>query len=345
MRLIACATALTAGASGCANFTNRASAVIFPANPNSWRTKGERTELKTVCKLDPDCTRAEAIVRANRPPAVLFSTGSAYSQQGLGMGEAAAAAVELALKQIGKFLEKEAERYTATYSATTMGTAFYTGWTTAADINLTGLTLARYVENETTPAMALDLDVNGSVDGTAFELRPRSVYVRKAKAKLPAFEWLDPVSWFDGEDNDLDLTVAVSIYGVWVDNSQKGHVDLVSDGSFKISNLELGQVYGVGGKPIPGGNLTGHLSPAVPRSQLGSIIETHEQVQVARSPLAPAPGFDSRTMELARPLLGPGNYFVTFLVTEHDDYGTKVKEAADALADRRENIVKFVEEK
>jgi hypothetical protein len=257
---------------------------------------------------------------------------------------AAAMAAQVVIDAAIAFLQEESERYSASYSGIAVGDAFYDA---KGKINLTGIEMRRMLEQEVprfdpvkdvvdetsvcsafrkTPkqrpgnvAMSLRFRVEPTRDGTAFLLAPEAVMVDQAKAKIHLFNWFEPWTWFGfgAADSDIDVVVKLTLHAAWVDKDQKGRFEKVAEGEFKIRNLELGTTYkpdpdpAKGEKQLSAGTFEGQLVPAIPRS-------------------VPASG-------------GPGgNFVVTILVTEVDDYGSEIKEHADRLQKGRDGLIERV---
>lgn len=365
---------------GCANFGDTVSAILFPKTKNTFERKGEVVEIEFVYTNGGNAPP--------QPPGQIVVGGEGLqAQAALGAGEIAAVAGFL-VEQAAEYLKKEAERYSATYSGVAVGDQFYGEWTerdanNAVPVNLERIVIKRKVEAG--DGITVELAVDETVDGTAFQLRPTKVHLDRAKAKLAAFALLDPTSWFSGKDKDLDLTVALGMQSVWVDAKGDLHVKELADGEFKIRKLELGKSYdNAGTDKVPGGSFVGQLVPMPPRSYLGKHVVAREAqldanglvkfVESAHPPAgtkinawtamdadqrvaalglqakaassggaAAAPGMAFYDVPISEPVLGLGNIIVTVLVTEHDDYGKRVKEVSDKVAAQKDKVVDAVE--
>ncbi len=293
--------------SGCTSLSNRASAVFFPARADTEKTRGE---IVTV-----DLTQPHPI--PPRPPRKGQTKAEVAAAQAA--GALGAMAAEIVLEQVTKFLEEESERYTATYSGIAVADDFYAGWTVDAPLNLTGITLTRsaLVDDSRTTAATIGFEVKGTRDLTAFEIKPVSARVDYAKAKIARFGLLDPGSWFEDADDTIDLSVQLTMHAVWTDAEAESHIKKVFEGSLKIQDLKIGTAYGPGaGAPVPGGSFVGQLTPAIPRSFLGDGS--------------------------GGPIYGTGNFIISILVTEHDDYGSKVKQVGTALSENQDKIIGYI---
>lgn len=105
---------------------------------------------------------------------------------------AATSALQLATDQVQQFLQKEAERYTGSYSALAAGDHFYTSCnSTVNEIHLEGLKLTRSIKNAG-KVMELGFDIEQTIDGTAFQIKPRDISITQSKAKVTAFDITRP---------------------------------------------------------------------------------------------------------------------------------------------------------
>ena len=318
-------------ASGCANFRQRSTAVLFPANPDSNYRKGEATSLQLTYEL------SEEKVEAKRPKLeqiVRDATGESQALEVL-----ASEGVDLALAQIIKALEEEADRYEGSYSAVTVGDRFYQGWYQGEKINLSGFIFERRVKGENDPAMVLKCIVKGTLDGTAFQIIPESIVIRKSKAKLLGWDWLLPWTWYSFSnnalgkmDNDVNVNIEVSLHAVWIDNQLEGHSQLVATGEMKIGNMTLGEE-----KSLSSQAIAKQLFPGIPRSHIASI-----QASQGGSRVIDEGDDESLTREssftLDTKVLGPGNFILTVLVKEYDEYGERVKETSTLLEENKDEI-------
>jgi hypothetical protein len=354
----------------CANFGDQASNILFPKTDNSFERKGETVRLDFEYKKNAD----------PRPTLIPGTTTSGIRQHAVGTAEIAAAAGFI-VEQISEYLKKESERYTATYSAVAVGDEFYQDWSPDADVNLKTITLSRTVESGN--AVKIIFTIEPTKDGTAFQLKPSYVHLERAKAKLARFALLDPFSWFSGADKDLDLTVNLKMHAVWRDEQLKVHVQDLAEGEFKIPNIKLNDQYGGADKPpVPGGGFNGKLFPMPARSFLGEEVVKEELrlldfrgLSAQLNKLIPPEGMplgewqskpfseqlsalkiEKETTRQAptgmqwykspgqSPVLGLGNFVVTILVTEYDDYGKKVKETSEQVSKQKGDVVKAVKE-
>lgn len=318
--------------SGCSNLNRNLSNLFFPPNPNSDIRDGENVHLKLVFGEMRD------VIAEKR-------------KKGVAAGVAipgAAAVLGFAFTEVQKFLQEEAKRYSASYSAVAVSDIFYNDWDKKASINLEGMHFSRTVK-DVKPAMELCLKVEPTLDNTAFQIKPIHIVIRKAKAKLIAFDWLSPLGfdllapwtifkndWSTLFDNDVDLKVQFTLYGVWVDEKQKGHTDLLASQEIRFPNTKLGDegikfvdfsadstcdkvVERTDLKPTPAAQknpFMGQLFQAVPRS----VIDEKQGVY------------------------GTGNFILTILVTEYDQFGERVKELGTKIEEHKTDWTKKIME-
>ena len=97
--------------SGCTGIHRNVSSLLFPPYPNSDQREGEDTRLSLIEKPDD-----------NLKPCQQSTNNSGIQSE---MAPLIAPAVEFAVKEVEKFLEDEAKRYTASYTASAIGDHFY----------------------------------------------------------------------------------------------------------------------------------------------------------------------------------------------------------------------------
>jgi hypothetical protein len=266
------------------------------------------------------------------------------------------------LSEITKFLEEEAERYSATYSATAVGDTFYGCIGEQAPINLKAVKLTRKIQGDQT-AMDFCLLVEPTLDNTAFQLFPIHLAVARAKAKLIAVDWLAPLNfdlfapwtflktddWLHtenklfGYDNDVDLKVEVSLDAVWIDKEQKGHYETIATQTSPFPNVELG-------REMPGFlSFTGGTVPKPICNQITEdfvkelynktiVLSEEDRQNGTRIPFPMVP----RSVDTTGKIRGSGNFILTVLVTEHDNYGERIKALSKKLQDKRESIIERI---
>lgn len=333
--------------SGCSSVNRNLSNILFPPNPHSDRRVGENVELM----LKPKKLRGEVIKAFKQ----CKDEGRPVTAELALPAIAAPALIGAALTEISKFLEAEAARYSASYSAIAISDIFYdTCLPDEASINLDTVTLKRSVKGDPDgkPAMEFQMKAEPTVDSTAFALIPTKLVVRKAKAKLIAVDWLAPLNfdlfapwtilksdnWLDtenkwfGYDNDVDLKIEVSLYAIWVEagDERKIHNELVAKQEFNYLNVELGDK-GIPDLGAARGNddpftKSPQLLPAIPRSFL---YKYNKKVEDSNG--------NPRFVE--KEAWGGGNYIMTILVTEHDNFSERVKELGNKIKENKEGLV------
>lgn len=290
---------------GCTNVGDKISTIAFPAHSNSWKKDGESINLN-LNNITP-CSQ----VIDSKPTLSVDELAGAQSSLITG------AATKIVDAAIG-FVKDEGERYEASYSGLAIGDCFYSSWDARAEINLNQIEFKRFVKirGENTEALNLSFDVEPTSDNTAFQILPSYLELSYSKAKIHKFNWFEPWTWV-GDDNDLDLTVHITVDAAWIEESGARHFETVAEGEFNIRNVEFDTEYkrGDSDSPIPSGNLAGQLIPALPRSFISERDNSELDV------------------------LGLGNYIVKILITEIDDYGEKIQEKAEGLEGDRDSLI------
>lgn len=314
---------------GCSSLNRNLSNLFFPPNPNSDIRTGETVEINLIF----DKTRKEV---AQTYPKNL----------GVRSGAAAGPIIDLALSQLQKFFEEEAKRYSASYSAVAVSDIFYVGVANDAPINLQGIHFKRNVKGDT--AMELCLQVYPTLDKTAFEIKPVSVVVRKAKAKLIAFDWFSPFGfdllapwtalkgdWSTLYDNDVDLRVQFTLTAVWVDEKQKGHSEVVATSEFKLQNTKLGE-------PI------WYVDRSSPQDTDNCELIVKKELTVSKGS-APFRGqlfqaVPRSVVKIAKDqeIFGTGNFILNIIVTEYDQFGERVKELGTKIEENKSDWTKKI---
>ncbi|MDR4517663.1 MAG: hypothetical protein MRK00_09815 [Nitrosomonas sp.] len=338
--------------SGCSSISRNLSNLIFPPYPNSDQRKGEAVSLSFQYHTDVNNNEDRDNIRSGWQGCIDNNANQPHSFV-IG-GALGAAALTFAIQQAQQFLKDEAKRYSASYSAIGIGDHFYTGrGSTVHEPNpndstntievfkpdlkkscekivatdLKSMTLKRTVSGEdnkgnkaSIPAMELTFDIDSSLDGTAFQIKPGKITVYKSKAKIAAIDFSRPLGfdllapWTIFNLNSpaelsllrpqkVDVTVQISIMAVWVDNKEVGHSELIASREFKVSNLTLGTE-----KQIP--QTDKQLFPAIPRSF-----------------------FD-------KDKYGLGNFVVSVNVTEYDNFAERVQELDKGLEKNKDGIIK-----
>ncbi len=293
-----------------------ASNLVFPPHPNSDQRKGEGVQLKLSYKAVPTKDQVAQTCK----PQIRGTEGPQLEGFMIPSGPAlATSALQFATEQVQEFLQKEAERYTGSYSAVAAGDHFYTSCDSAVNtVHLKGLTLNRSIRN-VGKVMELNFDIEQTIDGTAFQIKPNNIKIEQSKAKVTAFDitrpfgfdLLAPWTIFQVNSfkelsplrpNEVDVTAEVSIIGVWVDEKRNGHSKVIATRKFNFGKVSVdGTVHPFGASP--------QLFPTIPRSYMGGGK------------------------------LGAGNFIVSVLVTEYDDYAERVMELEQGVEKNREGLI------
>ncbi len=306
---------------GCSSLNRSASNLIFPPYPNSDQRQGETVTLTPGYKdqtsygnkLDTDGKCMPSEDKLLKFSALLPLTG--------------ASAIEFVTDQVQQFLKEETKRYTGSYSAVVVGDHFYTSCAPSKDeVHLESLTLTRSINN-VGKVMELSFGIKPTIDGTAFQIIPRTILMKQSKAKITAFDISKPFG-FDIlapwtifklnslnelsplRPNKVDITAEVSVTAVWIDKNRKSYSQLIASRKFKFGDITLSD--DPEPKSLP---YTPQLFPTVPRSVL--TLDTNGNPK----------------------LLGPGNFIISIIVTEYDDYAERVMELEQGVDKNRDNFI------
>lgn len=313
--------------SGCSSLNRNVSNLVFPPYSNSDQREGERVHLTFDYKEEvsiKDIRRTcepQPVARMNESVAALAAIPSSFS---------AASALQFATDQVQQFLKKEAELYTGSYSAVAAGDHFYTSCNASNnDIHLKGVTLTRSIKNagkgtikNAGKVMELSFDIEQTVDGTAFQIKPREITIAQSKAKVTAFDITRPFG-FDllapwtifkinsvdelspARPNEVDVTAEISVTAVWVAGT-KGYSELLASRKFKFGSIPLD------GEPhsLAALGVSPQLFPIIPRSNT-----------------------------LGDGKLGAGNFIISVLVTEYDDYAERIMELEQGVEKNKGSLI------
>lgn len=328
---------------GCSSLNRNVSNLVFPPYADSDQRESETVELK----LDYVEGWNACNVKASCEPGAKKREGEEAARSYAALPSAtAASALQMAAKQVQEFLKKEAERYTASYSALAVGDHFYgkclsgnspndspyfttlspqsvnQGYACPTDgqrsIHLRELNLTRSLPR-LGEVMNLVFSIEETIDGTAFQIKPKNIAMSHSKAKIAAFDITRPFG-FDilapwtifqsmqtkslspARPKEVDVTAEVSITAVWLDRQQNGHSEVIATRKFNLGSISLdGKRYPLIASP--------QLFPAIPRSDLGNGM------------------------------LGPGNFIVSVLVTEYDDYAERIMELEQGIDKNRDSLI------
>jgi hypothetical protein len=292
--------------SGCSGISRNVSNLLFPPYPSSDQRIGEDTTLE----LTPITPKDKACPQKKNP-----------SEEAL--AALAGPAIDFAIKEVEKFLQDEAKRYTASYSASAIDDCFYNG----IEVNLEKITLKRNTKRG--QAMVLELGIAATRDQTAFQINPLSVTLTNAKAKVAAIDITRPFGFdilapwtilqiagprdlFPLRPAQVDMSVNVLLHGIWVDEKGIGHSELVASRNISIPNVPIGSPSIIfNNEELKNLNLKKELFPVIPRSNTKSGA-------------------------------GYGNYIVSVLVTENDSFGERVTQFADTVKNNESTITKGI---
>lgn len=299
--------------SGCSSINRNVSNLVFPPYGDSDQRQGEVVTLNLNYHrtLDDDATFQDVCPQPNSSETRIIPASAIGT----------VAALQFATDQVQQFLKKEAERYTASYSAVAVGDHFYRSCNPSeGSVDLKEIVLTRSIDNAG-KVMELIFDIKPTLDGTAFQIKPRTITMKQSKAKITAFDISKPfgfdilapwtifkVNSLDElsplRPNTLDVTAEISITAVWIDQRNEIRSELIASRKMKFSNIALGDDQ----RPLPD---TAQLFPAIPRSKLD--------------------GNPSRQ--------GLGNFIISVMVTEYDDYAERVMELEQGVEKNKDSFI------
>ncbi len=330
-------------------------AVFLPAHPRSNLRKKEKTRLFLV----------ENTTAAPGKPLKLTSSGTANGdapESALTGAALGAKAIELAVDQSQKALEKEASLYTASFASKGVGEFFLSYdknpdtrrdsknktenvMTIDAAVKLSAFVLAKTAEDEIQSIYKFRVEPQSK--GDAFQLFLDDVWIRGSKAKVfePSLLTKFPLlyGWFLDSDESVDLQPVVRIEAVWTDQKQKQHREII---------LELGDGSMPPLKDVAiSGDDSGPSATDVGCAAWTWLIDKDATLPTRKdfNHLRPrrALGLFSSVPVSIFPdgtIWGRGNYTLTVQVTESDDFGQYPKKAAEAIEEDREKIIQKANE-
>lgn len=338
---------------GCSSISRNVSNLLFPPWPSSDQRKDESTSITLKYKKDPGTFLCETII-TTKPEEARFAPIGAQ------------AAAELIVKQLENFLEEEVKRYTAAYSATKIGDQFWACQATKTEgknkavVNLDTIEIKRTVKKGTfSNGEALDVKfkVIPTRDQTAIALFPYHLKLTRAKAKVALFDISKPFGfdilapWTVLQLNDasdllpvrpakVDMKFDLAISGVWLENSKNE--------SWKWHNEKVAsQIFSVPAVPI-GGDLMCDISNVKPDIvEFQNLYAENEQckkfpidsILLAPIPRSTVPFFDN-SGSITTNYSGLGNFIVSALITEYDDFGERVTQINKTVKDNESGLVK-----
>lgn len=359
----------------CANFGDQASNIFFPKTDNSFERKGETVRLDFGYRYPGD--------PPSRPKPIPGTATSGIRQHAVGTAEIAAAAGFI-VEQISEYLKKESERYTATYSAVAVGDQFYSDWTPDGSVNLQTITLNRTVESGNAVKISFAVIPTKDGTAFRLKPSYVHLERAKAKlasfALLDPVSWFSSAD----KDLDLTVNLKMHAVwrdeglNVHVQDLAEGEFKIPN---VKLNDQYGGAGTppvpggGFNGKlfPMPARSFLGEtlaqkdillnlqglnaqLNNAIPPSgttledwQRKPFTKKLEELDLKETKIIPSerkapPGMQWYNLRGQTPVLGLGNFVVTILVTEYDDYGKKVKETSEQVGKQKEDVVKAVKE-
>jgi len=274
-------------------------AAVLPAHPRSQKVQDERVELQLDFYVNrpsvvaSDCPEVSAKKEEEKAfPAVL-----------------AAAAIpivaDFTIKTVVSELDKEAARYTGDYQAFVSDDKFYQCRGPGAPINLKRVKLERRIGAE--KALVLTLDVEPSLDQTAFRLVPVTAELYYSKAKVLQTRWWLPWTWGVDKREAIDLDVNFTIEALWTDSDNAIHRAVLGELPIPLRGVPL-----AGPEKVRQFSTASGWFPAVPRSR-------------------PSDGKGES--------FGTGTYTIRATVREYDDAGKRVKALSEVVEKNRESTV------
>lgn len=206
-------------------------------------------------------------------------------------------------KVIAKEIERESSKYSAEYSSKKRSNNFYNS--SYDKISLKQIKITRYIEflgNKDKQAFYAIFDVVPSNDNSAFYIQPNELKLIHSKAKVRQ------------KDTNLDIAVKIIFDSVWLDTNNTIQTNSTSV-DFLSNNIEFNKLNDFSSNDT--NSVSTQWIPSIPRSakfdNSGNLI-----------------GF------------GSGNYSVTVVVKEFDDFGKRLKELAEFIDKNREGVVGFI---
>ncbi|CUS32845.1 hypothetical protein [Candidatus Nitrospira nitrificans] len=357
----------------CANFGDQASNIFFPKTDNSFERKGETVRLDFGYRYPGD--------PPSRPKPIPGTATSGIRQHAVGTAEIAAAAGFI-VEQISEYLKKESERYTATYSAVAVGDQFYSDWTPDGSVNLQTITLNRTVESGNAVKISFAVIPTKDGTAFRLKPSYVHLERAKAKlasfALLDPVSWFSSAD----KDLDLTVNLKMHAVWrdeqlkVHVQDLAEGEFQIrnvklndqyggngtppVPGGDFngKLFPMPARSFLGetLGKEEYRLLNLQGlneQVASAIPPNKItledwrrksfaDQLKELNLEVTMSPSGEEAPSGMQWYKLRGQTPVLGLGNFVVTILVTEYDDYGKKVKETSEQVGKQKEDVVKAV---
>jgi hypothetical protein len=238
-------------------------------------------------------------IEGERVEVVPISEGNKIAPFGVVAAALAPRIIDFTASRLEEFYERESEKYRASYSGKYVGDDFYKS-ANSLELSYDKIEVRRYVSirskgaPEETLASSIILGFRTNRDGTLLTMQPIQLVVHKTKAKLKA------------GDTNVDITLNFRMDGYWKNKAQDIKSKETADISLILKNIELGEIYTL---QKDENNQTYLKDASGKKSNYNVMSEWFAPVPFSLDDK------DSRS-EGAR-----GNFVMTVVVTELDDYG------------------------
>ncbi|GJL65865.1 MAG: hypothetical protein NPIRA05_08360 [Nitrospirales bacterium] len=250
------------------------------------------------------------------------------------------AVIGLVVDQMAKGIEEEASRYKASYSAKKMDTIYVRGQNSRKNI----LTIIRYQgdelmterqadptypnrelpkkklscaeidkkPNETKKTLkSVELEIEIKRDGArkAYQLKPKKITLKRTKAKVKAFRWLVPWSWWmalDKSEGVIELNAKVVLTALIKDKDKIKTVDLIA------ADLPLGKF---------------NLDKDIIEVEIDDVVSDWFFI----------PDYDSKDTDF-----GNRPFIARVTLEESDDFGDILGKVAKGVSDRKKDIINVI---
>ena len=213
--------------------------------------------------------------------------------------------IDFSVKTIGSVLEKEAAKYKASYFASKVGKDFYEtkviNGKENRSLKYNTLEIVRKAGIPQEKVANIQFKFEFDESGYFFRLRPHYIKIDKTKAKRNL------------KDETIDLIIDVTLFGYWVINGLEYHSEAVSESSFNIRNIKVGEILN---------------DPNILREYTSDWLVS-------------APISSNKIGEL----VGNGNYKFEVIISEVDDFGEKVEKASIHFKDNETKIIELLKNK
>ncbi len=191
------------------------------ANKNSCKLKNEKIYLK----IDHISDERDANVLASIIP------GKADSEhKSRGLAFALPYIFKLTLNETLKLINKDKEKYIATYTSDASDDLFYTSTESDADINIKNIRIIRTIKSEQSDkdtAIVISLGIEQSNDGYFLRLYTKDIHVKYTKAKLKF------------NDKTVDIKLQLNIQAFWFDGNKEHCSQEIANISFIYTDIQF----------------------------------------------------------------------------------------------------------